>query len=247
MFFWQTKENEHGQKGATCAVGAFTLVIMPVRDESKAPVDADPNASIEEREAALFAGYTFRIVGMQGGGFDYMSVSPTMEEARSRAEMTFLSTLMGALSCLDEEDVKYYIKSMKVISQPTLEEATNMAILMDKRYRDIREEVESRFKQMRAAYDAAAVRPGSTQVHGKDLSPCTSCNKGHPVILVEPVDPLTSSIVFKCSICGFMETTKFDNDDMEGLEKAFNHTVTKWNQRLSATPEEVGEFKDHVK
>jgi hypothetical protein len=122
-FAWSVKtiNEEKGLRGSVATAGAFQLMVMPVRS-----AESDPEtAGLDE-----VVGYSFKVVGMQGGGTDFMAISPTMEEAQQRAEFTYTALLFAGLSVVDKELLDAFLKNVKIVLQPTLDEAVEMAIAL---------------------------------------------------------------------------------------------------------------------
>lgn len=121
MFSWVVQNFPSGQVGASAAAGAFHLVVTPaVHPETKE-----------------FVGYAFKILGIQGGGTNFMSCSPTMAEAQQRAEFTFLTFILGALCVVDKDMLDQYIKHAKTMNELPLDEAVAAASALEQRNRDI--------------------------------------------------------------------------------------------------------------
>lgn len=121
MFSWIVQELPDGKKGATATAGPFHLVVTPATHP----------------ETKEFVGYAFKLLGMQGGGTNFMSCSPTMEEAQARAEFTYVSLILAGLCVVDQHMLDEYVKYVKTVSALSLEDAMVAAAALEKRNREI--------------------------------------------------------------------------------------------------------------
>lgn len=139
-FSWQTQTFPDGRIGASATAGSFHLVVtQAVHPESKQPV-----------------GFAFKVIGMQGGGTNFMSCSPTLEEAQSRAEFTFLTFLLGGLCVVDKEVLDAYIGYVKPALDLPLESAIAMATELEKRNMEIMNQAAAKGKDAESVVEPAA-------------------------------------------------------------------------------------------